>query len=73
MSVTPKIIKKLEHIYRKSFPDELKRYLLEKYSEEPFPHEFSEQDLYENIRHDIRDYETGELDISVKNIFTSNN
>lgn len=73
MIITPKIIEKLEHIYRKSFPDELKRYLLEKYSEEPIPYVLSEQDLYENTRHDIRDYEAGKLDISVKNIFASNN
>jgi hypothetical protein len=73
MLITPKNIKKLEHIYRKSFTEELKRYLLEKYSQRPFPYEFSEQDLYENIRHDIRDYEAGESDISVKNIFARNN
>lgn len=37
-----------------------------KYAEEPFPYEYSEQDLYENIRRDIRDYAQGNLDIAVK-------
>jgi hypothetical protein len=41
-----------------SFPDDLKRYLLVKYAQEPFPYEFSEQDLYTNIRQDICNYET---------------
>jgi hypothetical protein len=37
-----------------------------KYAEEPFPYEFSEQDLYTNIRRDISAYEAGELDTAVK-------
>jgi hypothetical protein len=61
MILTPKIIEKLEHTYRMYFPEGFKRYLLAKYGEEPFPYEFSEQDLYENIRHDIRDYENGNI------------
>lgn len=66
MLINPKIIEELEHTYRQSFTEEFKLYLLMKYSEEPFPYEFSKQDLYENIRHDIRDYEAGELDITIK-------
>ena len=60
------MIRKLETIYKKSIPDDLKKYLLVKYEQEPFPYEFSEQDLYTNIERDIRDYETGELDVTVK-------
>lgn len=37
-----------------------------KYAEEPFPNEFSVQDLFTNIRNDIRDYEDGKLDITAK-------
>jgi|LSQX01.3.fsa_nt_gb hypothetical protein len=48
MILTPKIIEKLDHTGAK-------------YGEEPFSYEFSEQDLYENIRHDIRDYENGTI------------
>lgn len=66
MVITPKIIKELEETYRKYFTEEFKRYLLMKYAEEPFPNEFSEQDLYANIQNDIRDYEAGKLDITVK-------
>ena len=66
MVITPKIIKKLEETYRKYFTEEFKRYLLMKYADEPFPNEFSEQDLYANIQNDIRDYEAGKLDITVK-------
>lgn len=57
MIITPINIEKLEHTYRMYFSKGFKRYLLAKYGEEPFPYEFSEQDLYENIRHDIHDYE----------------
>jgi len=66
MIINKTIIRELEHTYRRSFPDDLKRYLLVKYAKEPFPYEFSEQDLYANIRHDIRDYEAGKLDVTVK-------
>lgn len=66
MIINNTIIKEFEHTYRKSFPNELKRYLLVKYAEDPFPYEFSEQDLYANIQHDIRGYEAGELDVTVK-------
>lgn len=66
MTINKSIIKELEHTYRKAFPDDLKQYLLVKYTEEPFPHEFSEQDLYTNIHQDIRNYEAGELDVTVK-------
>jgi len=66
MVITPKLIKAFESGYRKSFPEKFKRYLLVKYAEEPFPNEFSEQDLFTNIRNDIRDYEDGKLDITAK-------
>ncbi|MDP8218573.1 MAG: hypothetical protein P9M03_07600 [Candidatus Theseobacter exili] len=45
----------------------MNRYLLVKYAEEPFLHEYSEQDLYTNIRGDIYSYEPGKLDVTVKN------
>lgn len=67
MTINKKIIRELETIYKKSIPDDLKKYLLVKYEQEPFPYEFSEQDLYTNIERDIRDYEADELDVTVKN------
>jgi len=66
MVITSKIIKELEETYRKYFTEEFKRYLLVKYAEEPFPFEFSDQDLFANIKNDIRDYEAGKLDITIK-------
>jgi hypothetical protein len=66
MILNGKIIKKIEHSYGKVFPGDLKKYLLVKYGEEPFPYEFTEQDLYENMRRDICNYEAGELDVTVK-------
>jgi len=66
MIINKTVIRKLEHTYMRSFPDDLKRYLLVKYAEEPFPYVFSEQDLYTNIQQDIRNYEAGELDVTVK-------
>jgi hypothetical protein len=66
MILDRRMMKELEQTYRKSIPADLRKYLLSTYAEEPFPHEFSEQDLYANIQRDIRDYEAGELDITVK-------
>ena len=66
MILNEKILKGLERSYRKAFPGDLNKYLLVKYGEEPFPYEFTEQDLYENIRRDICNYEAGELDVTVK-------
>lgn len=66
MTIIKAIIKELESTHRRYIPDDLKQYLLVKYSEEPFPYEYSEQDLYANIHDDIRDYECGKLDVTVK-------
>jgi len=60
------MIKKLEAIYRKHLSGEIREHLLVKYRQEPFPYEFSEQDLYGNIDHDIHAYEARELDVTAK-------
>lgn len=67
MTINETIIRELETIYKKSIPDDIKKYLRVKYEQEPFPYEFSEQDLYTNIERDIRDYEADKLDVTVKN------
>jgi hypothetical protein len=69
MTINYEIIKELENAYRKAIPADLRRYLLAKYAEKPFPYEYSEQDLYMNIRKDIKRYEAGELDVTVKSPF----
>ncbi len=66
MTINETIVKELEHTRRKPFADELKKYLLVQYGQEPFPYEFSEQDLYANIERDIRAYEAGELNITLQ-------
>lgn len=66
ITINETIIKELEITWGRLFPDELKRYLLVKYAEEPFPYEFSQQDLYANIEHDINAYDAGKLDVTLK-------
>ena len=48
------------------FPEALRGYLLAKYREEPFPYQFTEQDLYENLRRDSLDYKAGRLNVTLK-------
>lgn len=66
MIISKKILRELECKHRKIFSNELKKYLFLKYSEEPFPYVFSEQDLYINIENDIRAYDAGKLDVTIK-------
>ncbi len=66
MTINETIIKELEHKCRKLLPYELKKYLLVQYAEEPFPEEYTEQNLYANIERDIRAYEAGELNITLQ-------
>lgn len=66
MIINKTVLRDLEHKFRRSFPADLKKYLLVNYATEPFPYEFTEQDLYANIQKDIRDYEAGTLDVTVK-------
>jgi len=68
MTINKAIIEEFEHMHCKPFSSNLKRYLFLKYEKDPFPHEFSEQDLYTNIRQDICNYEVGELDVTVKSL-----
>lgn len=68
MTINKIIIKDLERRFRRFLPKELKTYLLIKYAREPFPYEFSEQDLYTNIENDIYSYDAGELDITIKSL-----
>lgn len=68
MVINRTIVKELEHTYRRHLSDNLKRYLLVKYADEPFPYEYSEHDLYASIHEDIRHYELGKLDVTVKSL-----
>ena len=66
MIINETIVKDLENMQGKPFAAELKKYLLVRYAQEPFPYEYSAQDLYANIKHDIRAYEAGRLDTTLK-------
>ena len=68
MTINKLIIKIVERKLRRLLPKELKTYLLIKYAREPFPYEFSEQDLYANIENDICVFDDGELDITIKSL-----
>lgn len=67
MTINNRIIRNLEtYTFQRTLPKELKVYLNDVYSEEPWPYEYSEQDLYTNIKQDINAYYAGKLDITIK-------
>jgi hypothetical protein len=66
MTIDNTITRNLENKLRASIPEELKQYLLVKYAQEPFPYEYSEQDLYANIERDINAFESNTLDVTIK-------
>ena len=66
MLIDKTIIRDLENRYKKSISEEFKQYLLVNYAQEPFPYEYSEQDLYANIERDMYAFESGCLDVTIK-------
>lgn len=66
MTIDNTIIRSLKSNLRDSIAEELKQYLLVKYAQEPFPYEYSEQDLYSNIERDINAFESNTLDVTIK-------
>lgn len=65
MILTVRFLNEMFRIWGDKIDNPLEEYLLATYEEEPFPYEWSEQDLYEQIRKLILQYEQGELDITV--------
>lgn len=65
MILTKTVLESLQKAYRREFPRELTHYLRITYGEEPFPYEYSEQDLYTQIERDIEYYYAGKLVITV--------
>ena len=62
-----RIIKVQEtYAFRQRFPRELKAYLYDTYGEDPWPYEFSKDDLYGGIKADVREYFMGKLEVTVK-------
>ena len=56
MTITPKMINEMRRHGRIPIDKELEASLLEHYGTEPFPHTYTEQDLYEQIRKFIVQY-----------------
>lgn len=68
MIVTIKFLNEMFRIWGERIDKPLEEYLLATYNEEPFPYEWSEQDLYEQIRKLIFQYNQGKLDITVPSV-----
>jgi hypothetical protein len=68
MTLTVRFLNEMFRIWGDKIDKPLQAYLLSTYEEEPFPYEWSEQDLYEQIRKLILEYEQGKLDISIPSV-----
>ena len=66
MVVDKAFVEYLRETYQMNIPKELEAFLLEEYCEEPFPYEYSEQDLYEQIRKLGKKYHDGLLNVVLK-------
>jgi len=66
MILTKAYLKKLQQRYRFEMDAPLGRYLLSEYEVEPFPNEYSEQDLHEQIRKLVYQYRQGTLNVQLK-------
>lgn len=65
MTLTIRFLNEMFRIWGDRVDKPLEQYLLAMYEEEPFPYEWSEQDLYEQIRKLILQYNQGKLDITI--------
>ena len=65
MILTRKFLNEMFRIWGDRIDKPLEEYLLATYEEDPFPHEWSEQDLYEQVRKLIFQYQEGKLDIAI--------
>lgn len=66
MTVDIGFIDHLRKDYNMDIPEDLEAFLLEEYADEPFPYEYSEQDLYEQIRKLVMNYHRGLVDVTIK-------
>lgn len=65
MTLTIRFLNEMFRVRGDSIDKPFEEYLLATYEEEPFPNEWSEQDLYEQIRKLILQYNQGKLDITI--------
>jgi len=66
MILTKAHLKKMQQCYQFEMDAPLARYLLSEYEVEPFPNEYSEQDLHEQIRTLVYQYQQGALNVQLK-------
>lgn len=65
MTLTIRLLNEMFRMWGDHIDKPLEQYLLAMYEEEPFPYEWSEQDLYEQIRKLILQYNQGKLNIFI--------
>ena len=65
MTLTVQWLNEMFRMWGDRIDKPLEEYLLATYEEEPFPYEWSGEDLFEQIRKRISQYEQGILDISI--------
>ena len=65
MTLTIRFLNEMFRIWGDRIDKSLEEYLLAAYEEEPFPYEWSEQDLYEQIRKLMLQYNQGKLDVTL--------
>jgi len=65
MTLTISFLNEMFRIWGDRIDKPLEEYLLATYEEEPFPYELSEQDLYEQIRKLMLQYNQGKLDVTL--------
>ncbi len=68
MTLTIKFLNEMFRIWGDNIDKPFEEYLLATYEEEPFPYEWSEQDLYEQIRKLILQYNQGKLDVTIPSL-----
>lgn len=71
MAINDKEIKRIIKVqetyeFHQKFTRELKAYLYDSYGEDPWPDQFSVEDLYCGIKADARAYFMGKLDVTIK-------
>lgn len=66
MTADKAFIEYLRKRYGLSIPEDLEAFLLEEYGDEPFPYEYTEQDLYEQIRKLEMKYHQGLLNVTLR-------
>jgi hypothetical protein len=65
MTLTTRFLNEMFRIWGDRIDKPLEEYLLATYEEEPFPYEWSQQDLYEQIRKLMIQYNQGKLDTTI--------